>query len=264
MKHHFFISYCGNKRTEVKKIYEALTELGNVFNDTKIKQIIEPYCGSSAISYYIWTIHGDKFKYILNDGDVKLMELYKIFKSEEETRIFQNKINEHIKKIREEPDEIKRKIIYNRIDIKTSEGFYIKSKFHSIRVGLFPRNNKWNELDLSKCPIIDFLRCEYVKISTGDGLNLTKESDKDEKNLIILDPPYLFTTNSEYGSGSLTSFEIYEYLTKRPEESKAKIYAILENMWFIKWIYPNNERKTYEKKYTGGRKKMSEHVVIKF
>ena len=53
MKNHFFFSYCGNKREEVEHIYNLL-DLNNI--DT----IVEPFCGSCAMSYYIWTQNKDK------------------------------------------------------------------------------------------------------------------------------------------------------------------------------------------------------------
>ena len=62
MKNHFIIAYPGNKRQEVEIIYKNLD-----FNN--ITTIIEPFCGSCALSYYISTIHPKKYKYILNDLD---------------------------------------------------------------------------------------------------------------------------------------------------------------------------------------------------
>ena len=53
MKNHFFFSCCGNKREEVEHIYNLL-DLENI--DT----IVEPFCGSCAMSYYIWTQNKDK------------------------------------------------------------------------------------------------------------------------------------------------------------------------------------------------------------
>jgi len=44
MKNHFIFSYSGNKRDEVKGIYDLL-DLKNV------ETIIEPCCGTSAFSY---------------------------------------------------------------------------------------------------------------------------------------------------------------------------------------------------------------------
>ena len=81
MKNHFLISYFGNKRQEVKIIYEELK-----FNDDNINTyyIVEPFCGSSAMSYYIWLNNRDKtnFKYILNDNNKFIIDLYNIAKDE--------------------------------------------------------------------------------------------------------------------------------------------------------------------------------------
>jgi site-specific DNA-adenine methylase len=45
--------------------------------------IIEPFCGSSAISFNLWK-NGNKNKiYILNDNDITIYELYTIMKKEE-------------------------------------------------------------------------------------------------------------------------------------------------------------------------------------
>ena len=69
MKNHFIIPYFGNKRMEVENLY-------NVIKDKldEVDIIIEPFCGSSAMSYYISTQHPKKIKYILNDNNKKLIE----------------------------------------------------------------------------------------------------------------------------------------------------------------------------------------------
>jgi hypothetical protein len=57
MKNHFFFSYVGNKREEVEHIYNLL-DLNN------INTIVEPFCGSCAVSYYIWSQNKDKNSYV--------------------------------------------------------------------------------------------------------------------------------------------------------------------------------------------------------
>lgn len=61
MKNHFIFPYAGNKREEVEKIHEILKKNIDL---SKIKTIIEPYCGSSAMSYYLSTIYPNKFNYV--------------------------------------------------------------------------------------------------------------------------------------------------------------------------------------------------------
>ena len=46
MRNHFIIPYIGNKREEVETIYNNIK---NYIDDKKI--IIEPFCGTSAVSY---------------------------------------------------------------------------------------------------------------------------------------------------------------------------------------------------------------------
>jgi len=61
---HFVISYKGNKRTEIKEILKGI-DLSN------IKYIVEPFCGSSALSYALSKMYPNKFTYILNDNNRK-------------------------------------------------------------------------------------------------------------------------------------------------------------------------------------------------
>ena len=68
MKNHFVISYAGNKRNEVTRIYETL-KLEN------ITTIVEPFCGTAAVSFYISTLHPQKFKYILKKPVVIVKKL---------------------------------------------------------------------------------------------------------------------------------------------------------------------------------------------
>ena len=77
MKNHFFYPYVGNKREEVEHIYNLLD-----FNN--INTIVEPFCGSCAVSYFIWSQNKDKnYKYILNYLDSNLINLLKSIRNGE-------------------------------------------------------------------------------------------------------------------------------------------------------------------------------------
>jgi len=82
MKNHFYISYSGNKRNEVVEIYDNI-------NFENVDTIIEPFCGTSAISYYIWLKHPN-MKFILNDSNIFLKEMYDIFQDDELINEFEN------------------------------------------------------------------------------------------------------------------------------------------------------------------------------
>ena len=112
MKNHFFYPYVGNKREEVEHIYNLL-DLNN------INTIVEPFCGSCAVSYYIWSQNKDKnYKYILNDLDSNLINLLKSIRNGEYKDI-ENEVN----KMREEILEYQN----NMIEAKTIYLKHVKS-----------------------------------------------------------------------------------------------------------------------------------------
>jgi site-specific DNA-adenine methylase len=71
MKNPFYMPYAGNKRTEAEKIYSSILSYDN------IETIVEPFCGSCSFSYYCSIQNKDKkFKYVLNDSNGFLKEMY--------------------------------------------------------------------------------------------------------------------------------------------------------------------------------------------
>ena len=85
MKNHFYISYNGNKRNEAENFYNSI-------DLSQIKTIIEPFVGTGAISYYIQTKNPD-LKFILNDNNKFIIEMYNIMKDDEKLKAFEDKIN---------------------------------------------------------------------------------------------------------------------------------------------------------------------------
>ena len=79
-------SYAGNKREQVEKI------VNNIDFD-KITTIIEPFCGSCAISYYISTLYPG-LKYILNDNNKHLREMFYLLKDDDKINLFENEYND--------------------------------------------------------------------------------------------------------------------------------------------------------------------------
>jgi site-specific DNA-adenine methylase len=128
MKNHFIIPYTGNKRQEVEIIYKNI-------NLDNITTIIEPFCGSCALSYYISTQQPNKFKYVLNDLDKYLVELINIMKDETRYKEFTTKIIN----LCFEDDKFISKEKYNMITKQDNLiGYFISRKFYRIRSGLYP------------------------------------------------------------------------------------------------------------------------------
>ena len=99
MKNHFYISYPGNKREEVENIY-------NLIDLNDITTIVEPFCGTCAMSFYISTKHPKKYKYIINDNNEYLKEMFDIIRDDERTKEFE----EELKKLFQHSKIIKKNI----------------------------------------------------------------------------------------------------------------------------------------------------------
>lgn len=254
MKNHFFISYAGNKRNEIEEIY-------NNIDFTDIKTIIEPFCGTCAMSYYISQKQPGIYKYVLNDNNDQLINLMKIIKSKRKTKIFQNKINKLIfdknkKFISKEKyvELVKKNDIY---------GWFIGNKYYNIRGGLYPFDQLPTKLlDLEEYPMTQFLRNENIIISCGDGSSFIDKYKDDKTCLLLMDPPYLFSENGFYKKPCGNVYQnIYE-LIKNKYEFKAKIIFCLEYIWIIDAIFNSWNIIQYNKKYQPS-KKNTIHAIIK-
>lgn len=255
-KNHFIFPYSGNKRNECENIYNNIKDKLD-----GITTIIEPFCGSSAFSVYMASKFPNRFKYILNDENKRLMELYNLLKTEDETRDLVEKLTEISKDINNEKYE---KLKENDILINF---VYINSVF-SLRSGLFPTNRKikTNFNDILDRPIIQFLRSEDVTIYNIDGVELLEKEKNNKDNLIFIDPPYMRSCNSYYDmtNENKTKFNIYEYLASKENDIniiKAFIVLVLEKNWIINLLFQNNIKTEYSKQYAPSKKKTT-HILI--
>jgi site-specific DNA-adenine methylase len=241
---HFVISYFGSKRTETKEILKGI-DLSN------IKYIVEPFCGTSALSYAISKMYPNKFEYILNDNNDKLIRLYEIMKDDHKIKMF----NVHIQIIFINMN--KNKYVNLPNDTHT---YYIYNKYYYIRPGLYPLKSVKNYT--FKGDIINFIRTEKVILNCKNG-NDVYDKYKDKHNaLIFLDPPYMFNTcMSDYGSKM--SMNIYPYLYKNPmKNNNAIIILCLEKMWITELLFSDYKFIEYDKKYCNGKRKKTTHIVI--
>lgn len=255
MKNHFIFSYVGNKRGEVEIIFNQLNLEG-------IDIIVEPFCGSSALSYYISTIYPNRFIYILNDMNPYIKKLYDILKSEEET----NQLIDELKNIYHTHNKTLYLSIVNRnktyINGKTFIGWMISHLTHAIVVGLFNNNDTIEKIhkrieNIKTAPIVNFLRTENVSIICGDGMDVYIPYSTRENTLIFLDPPYLITDNTQYDCNNQI---VYEYLyNNKIENNQSNTILCLEWSWIVQLFFKNPSH-IYNKTY--GSKK-TQHAIIK-
>lgn len=248
MRNHFIIPYAGNKRQEVERIDEYLH---GKLDD--IDTIIEPFCGSSAMSYYLSVKYPKRFKYILNDIDPMLIELYNLMKDKVLVDEFVILLNETVKLI------VDKESYLEVIKPKTFLSWFISRKIYTLRPGLYRIGYKPITYNFDDIPIIKFLREEDVIIRLGNGEDLVVEYENNPNVLFFIDPPYLFSCNSLYTNKTTN---VYEYFaTKKLNNFKSKIVYVIEYTWIIRAIYPDNIKLTYGKHYEM-KHKNTLHAII--
>jgi len=257
MKNHYYTSYPGNKRKEIKDILPFI-DLDN------IKYILEPFAGSAAMSYYISTQYPKRFKYILNDNDKINYDLFNISRDTERTEDFNNNINKIIDEFNTYTDDENRKIFYNSIDIKILEGYMFKQKYNGFRTGLYPMMNKLKQIKpykLQDYPVYNFYNNEDIIYENIDGIEFINKYNQDDDKLFLLDPPYMVSCNDMYNNKDVN---IYEWVYNNKSlvlDNKNKIIFILENMWIIILLFSDfNILLEYGKTYEISKKKTT-HIV---
>ena len=260
MNNHFFFSYAGNKRQEIKIIYN---ELEPILKD--VKTIIEPYCGSGAMSYYISLLHPKKYKYILNDNNKMLIMLYRLVQEGIKEKEVEDKINKFIIKFNACKTNEERKIYYNSIlkDDGCICSFIFVNKYYCMRQGLCPLFERTKELKpfkFSTFPIYNFIKNEDITFLNNDALNVINDYKDNKENLLLLDPPYIATCNDFYINSNMN---IYEHLyNNNINNFICHIYLILENIWINKLLFNSNYiSDSYDKKYEVSKKKTT-HIII--
>ena len=250
MKNHFFFPYFGNKRNEVERLYEIIEP----FLD-EIDTVIEPYCGSFAFSYYVWTLNKERnLKYILNDIDENLIML---IRTVIENPDYLNEINDEINEFKTNWSKTTYDEIVKKRDFK---GYLLGSMYYRIRPNLFNINGCIDKI-LMSAPVVDFLLNANIEVKNQDGLNLLISNINNHNALIFLDPPYILSDNTMYKS---SSDNIYSYFAKNDLKNfESKLVICIEKNFITDLIFDNENDNiiTYDKKYANGNKKRTKHLI---
>ncbi len=250
---HFPCRYPGNKRKEVKHLEEHIDFTG-------IKTIIEPFCGTSAMSYFL-SKKLTGVKYILNDIDKDLIKIYDLLKTvNSEEIIYQiNLIKDRIK-CKEDFNEIAKEYkedncVYKYIYLTKSSFFGTRNLYSTTRK-MSPLPFKFNKEQLE---FIKFVKSENVIIKNLDWKEIYDQYKDDKESLILMDPPYLMSFNDFYIKN--VGFQnVYEYFSKSPDFS-CDIYFIVELNWIIKLLFKNCKIIEYNKHYEMSHKYVT-HALI--
>lgn len=267
MKNHFIFGWFGNKRKECERLYDTIKD---DLND--VKTIVEPFAGSFAISVYISMMNPDKkFKYIINDNNDKLIEMMEILRDNKKIKQFETTIINIMTPYptKEEYKEfIKQDNVY---------AWYIKQKFYNVRPGFYPdpshprsqchiKRIERGELDIIKCPVVQFIQNNDIKFSVGDGVKLFKKYQNDKNTFVFLDPPYMLSENSYYDkckNNNDNKENMFKYLYDNMKNIKCKCSIIINCTWIMKALFRDFNIIEYKKKYGNHERKKTSHMIVK-
>jgi hypothetical protein len=257
---HIFFGYPGNKRNEYKEIKDKL-------NFDNITNIIEPFCGTAAISFNIWLEYGDKFSYHLNDKYKFLTDYYDMVKITEPDDIYNN-INDVKKSITS--DKMFLELHKNRgnnifvdITIKKMSGF--RCGYRSKAGVEFQNDKKFNYFSPIQLKFLEFIKCPYVHITNNNWFDIFDIYKNDEHSLFIFDPPYIGKDNTYYKN---PTYDVYEYCKINNNNIfNSTIIFMLEDIPIIRELFINNNiYEPYDKKYTcislAKNKQPTKHIII--
>lgn len=246
---HFLISYSGNKRGEMKTI-KYFVDLTNIEN------IIEPFCGSSAFSFYIWLENQDKnINYYLNDNDILTHGIYDFIKKKTKEEI-ENEVNEMLKDFTQEKF---KEVIAKKKNKTMMENlcFVLCSRG---QMSIYKKREKY-KLNKNQIKFIEFIKLNNVNIINKDWREIYENHKDNEKSFVFFDPPYILSYNLFYNDLK-TDINPYEYFWINDlNNQKCKIMFVLEKIWFINLLFKNNIKYEYEKIYQA-RKRKTQHLII--
>lgn len=228
---HSFFAYPGNKRNEYKEIKDKL-------NFDNITNIIEPFCGTAAISFNIWLEYGDKFSYHLNDKYKFLTDYYEMVKITEPDDIYNN------------VSDVKKSITSHQMFLELhrnrGKNLFVDitiRKMSGLRVGyrrqLELQNDKmFRYFTPIQLKFLEFIKCPYVHITNNDWFDIFDIYKNDEHSLFIFDPPYIGRDNTLYKNPTL---DVYQYFkTNNINIFNSKIFFMLEDIPIIRELFSSN------------------------
>jgi len=235
---HLKFNYSGNKRNEYKNIEDK-------FNFDGIENIIEPFCGSAAISFNIWLKHKDKFHYYINDKDKDLIDIYQMFKTTEPDIIYD--------KIKDIGSRITNRELFIELHKNENKSVFeclFRRMMSGVSLGWY-RGDKYNtgkNFSPLQLLFLEFLRCDYLHITNNDWFDIFDIYKNDEKTIFIFDPPYLNRDNRPYVKPTL---RVYDYFkTNNINTFNSHIFFMLEDIPIVRELFIHNKiYEPYHKKY---------------
>jgi len=240
----------GNKKTELKlllPIIEPQITTSSIF--------VEPFCGSSIVSFNVFKKINKDIDFHINDIDEIRIQFYINMRDEEERKKLY-KLEESIVNLGiEEYNKIIKKKNPNAM-ITEYTPYIISRRIHSFRNGLYPTTQKIILKEISE-PWINFFK--KSRITNNDFREIMNEYKDNKDAFLYLDPPYMDSYNGGYSSYNTKTYnddlkivdntEMYIYLLEFLKVCKCKVLFSINNCALTKYIYKDFIKETYNKIY---------------
>lgn len=245
-KINFYFSYMGNKRQELKHL-----NIINKDNLNNYSMVCEPFCGSSAFSYWLFR-NGFNGKFLLNDHDKELIDFLKIAKEKGTSHFF-----EECHKRMTADDFTKDK---HKEYIKANDEFryFYWHKCYNYRKGLYPdpQHVKQPKCIYKHEDLDNFFMSNKITLTNKDYKDIFKKVKNKKGALVFLDPPYLDSYNGYYHSVDRTikgeiqdTTQMYVDILDFMKTCKCSVILVLNNNALIKHLYKDFFKYEYNKSY---------------
>ena len=234
----------GNKKNELKLLLPIIEP-----QITKDTIFVEPFCGSSIVSFNVFKKINKDIEFHINDLDQTRIKFYKNMTVEKE--------RDELYKIEKEIVEKGAEFYYNIVRGNDDYLKYVISKrIHNFRNGLFPTNKKIIIREIS-----DNWKEYFNKaiITNQDYLNILDKYKDNENAFLYLDPPYMDSFNAGYGTYQnkthdedlkiIDNTEMYIKFLDLLKNGKCKILFSINDCVLTNYLYKDYIKETYKHKY---------------
>ena len=243
------------------KSINIIRRIGSKQNDIKyfsnllpldVETVVEPFGGSFAVSKFFYK-DINKYKFHINDLDESLFYIYTHY---QEYLQHLTTINDLYDTLDCEYKGKQLKVCIDELNINYNFKRYIINNFIIRGVMFKPLNNK--NFDENEKQILN-----NSLFTNEDYMNIFNKYKDDDKAFLFLDPPYLFSDNSNYipqnvdNDMTMILVDILNFI----ETCKCKVMLVINKLNIIEYVFKNYIKGEYFKTYQLSKNKMK-HLMI--
>lgn len=244
VKYNNIINRLGNKETDMKHFKHLLP--------LEVKTVVEPFSGSFAVIKHFYK-DWNKYDFHINDTDETLFYAFKHYEHIHDVIYELNRVYNDDFELRKKDF----RKFFDSLEISPHVKEHIR-KTHFVRGQLWrcPKNHdNYNPVEASIL--------ENAKITNLDYKDIFEMYKDDEEAFLFLDPPYLYSDNSNYASQirdtDMTQIvvDIIEFLNT----CKCKVMLVINKLNLLSYLFNDYIKGEYEKIYQISKKKAI-HLII--